>query len=187
MSHKRDNLSPAMFGRLDRRARVMSSNDGALNRAACDARAASRRLPRDLWPIRLLMKTLGRWSHFVKFLTTSIIVVGACVATVASSDARPTRGTNYDGAWHLSFVTRSGPCEPSYEFDVNIADGLITHPNLVRFRGSVNRSGIVRASVTVQEKFAAGSGRLTKASGHGHWKGRSGQALCAGDWTAHKS
>jgi hypothetical protein len=40
----------------------------------------------------------------------------------------------YDGSWDLVFVTQSGACDPSYNFAVNISDGIVTHPNLVKFR-----------------------------------------------------
>ena len=93
----------------------------------------------------------------------------------------------FDGAWHLTFETRAGSCDANYEFDVNILNGNITHPNLVRFNGRVSPSGAVRAAVTVQDKHAAGTGRLQLASGTGSWSGHSGAARCSGVWTAHKS
>ncbi len=94
---------------------------------------------------------------------------------------------NYDGAWSLTFVTRQGACEPTYNFSVNISNGLVSHPNLVKFRGKVTRSGLVHASVAVQDKYAAGSGKLTKNSGSGTWSGHAGAARCFGFWTAEKS
>jgi hypothetical protein len=96
-------------------------------------------------------------------------------------------GSNYDGTWSLVFVTQRGECDPSYSFDVNIANGIVSHPNLVRFTGRVGANGLVHASVTVQDKYAAGSGKLTKTAGQGTWKGRSGTARCSGYWTAQKS
>ncbi|SFN03076.1 hypothetical protein SAMN05216573_107108 [Bradyrhizobium sp. Rc3b] len=92
----------------------------------------------------------------------------------------------FDGVWHLIFETRSGSCDASYNFDVNISNGNISHPNLVRFRGRVSRTGAVRASVTVQDKHAAGAGRLAPTSGTGSWSGYSGAARCSGVWKATK-
>ena len=46
---------------------------------------------------------------------------------------------------NLTFVTQSGSCDPTYNFSVNINDGVVTHPNLVKFSGYVGRSGAVRA------------------------------------------
>ena len=93
----------------------------------------------------------------------------------------------YDGSWDLVFVTQRGACDPTYNFSVNITDGVVTHPNLVRFKGYVARLGAVRASVTVQDKYASGSGRLSGASGRGTWSGYSGSARCSGYWTAQRN
>ena len=75
----------------------------------------------------------------------------------------------YDGSWNLAFVTQSGTCDPTYNFTVDVSNGQVTHPNLVRFKGYVQRSGLVHASVTVQDKYASGSGRLFGSSGKGPW------------------
>jgi hypothetical protein len=92
----------------------------------------------------------------------------------------------FDGPWHLTFVTQAGACDQTYAFDVNIANGAISHPNLVMFRGHVRTNGAVRASVTVHDKYASGSGRLDAASGKGTWRGRSGPATCSGYWIAQR-
>ena len=109
--------------------------------------------------------------------------IAGCVAFSTVAEAR----SAYDGPWDLVFVTQRGACDPTYSFSVNITDGIVTHPNLVRFRGYVVRSGAVRASVTVQDKFASGSGRLARNSGRGTWSGHSGQARCSGYWTAQRN
>lgn len=117
----------------------------------------------------------------------AMLAVGLCFATsLGASNARSPR-PDYDGPWHLTFMTQSGPCDAAYEFDVNIANGVITEPNLVKFRGRVAPGGAVRASVTVQDKFASGSGRLSLSRGGGTWSGRSGSARCSGSWTAQRS
>ncbi|OAE99715.1 hypothetical protein AYJ54_32895 [Bradyrhizobium centrolobii] len=108
----------------------------------------------------------------------------ACLVVLSSgAQAR----SIYDGAWDLVFVTQRGACDPTYNFSVNISNGIVTHPNLVRFRGYVARSGAVRASVTVQDKFASGTGRLSGNTGQGRWSGYSGTARCAGYWTARRN
>lgn len=94
--------------------------------------------------------------------------------------------SNYDGAWNLTFMTQRGECDPTYNFGINISNGILSHPNLVRFTGRIEANGVVHASVSVQDKYAAGSGKLTNASGQGTWKGRSGTTRCSGVWTAQK-
>jgi hypothetical protein len=116
-------------------------------------------------------------------LSCLIYMTAAALLTTPARAATP----NYDGAWSLTFVTRQGACEPTYNFSVNISNGLVSHPNLVRFRGKVTGSGLVHASVAVQDKYAAGSGKLTKSSGRGTWNGHAGAARCSGYWTAEKS
>jgi len=116
----------------------------------------------------------------MKKLLTYAAAGGFLVAFMSAAQARPA----YDGSWDLLFVTQRGACDPTYEFSVNINNGVVTHPNLVRFRGYVARSGAVRASVTVQDKYASGTGRLSSNSGRGTWSGYSGGARCSGYWTA---
>ena len=111
-------------------------------------------------------------------------VIGcACLILATAAEAR----TSYDGPWNLVFVTQRGSCDPTYNFSVNINDGVVTHPNLVKFRGFVARSGAVRASVTVHEKYASASGRLTRNSGRRIWTGRAGGGRCSGYWTAQRN
>ena len=119
------------------------------------------------------MKTRALW----------MIATGCFIALASPAGAR----TAYDGSWDLLFVTQRGECDASYNFTVNISNGIVTHPNLVRFRGYVTRSGAVRASVTVQDKYAAGSGRLSASSGRGTWSGYSGYSRCSGYWTAQRN
>jgi len=111
------------------------------------------------------------------------IAIGCFLALAPAANAR----TTYDGSWDLLFVTQRGACDPSYSFTVNVANGIVTHPNLVKFRGYVARSGAVRASVTVHDKYAAGSGRLSATSGRGTWNGHSGNSRCSGYWTAQRN
>jgi hypothetical protein len=111
----------------------------------------------------------------------------AVALAVLASSTGANAVTSFDGSWNLQFVTQRGACDPTYNFTVNVSNGIVTHPNLVRFRGYVARSGAVRASVTVQDKYASGSGRLSSATGRGTWSGYSGQARCAGYWTAQKN
>lgn len=115
-----------------------------------------------------------------------LLCMTAALSLVALTPVAQARSA-YDGSWDLRFVTQRGACDPSYDFSVNISDGVVTNPNLVRFRGYVARSGAVRASVTVQDKHAFGSGKLTSNSGRGSWSGYSGSGRCSGYWTAQRN
>jgi hypothetical protein len=117
--------------------------------------------------------------------TPSLWMIAAACSIAAASVAHARSA--YDGSWDLSFVTQTGSCDPGYNFTVDITDGIVTHPNLVRFKGYVAKSGSVRASVTVQDKFASGTGRLSGTSGRGKWSGREGSSRCTGYWTAQRN
>jgi hypothetical protein len=119
----------------------------------------------------------------MKTAPLSILATGCFIALASAASAR----TSYDGSWDLLFVTQRGACDPSYSFTVNVANGIVTHPNLVKFRGYVAPSGAVRATVTVHDKYASGAGRLSGASGRGTWNGHSGNSRCSGYWTAQRN
>jgi hypothetical protein len=127
------------------------------------------------------MKIYRRRPSMKKIAFCAIVSSFLVLATAANARSA------YDGSWNLVFVTRSGACDATYNFTVDISNGIVTHPNLVKFRGYVARSGAVRASVTVQDKYASGAGRLSGTTGPGRWSGRSGKALCAGYWTAQRN
>ncbi|MBR0692759.1 hypothetical protein [Bradyrhizobium lablabi] len=111
-------------------------------------------------------------------------MAASCI--IAAAPAAHARSA-YDGSWNLLFVTQKGLCDPAYNFTVNVANGVVSHPTLVKFRGYVAKSGAVRATVTVHDKYASGSGRLSITSGHGTWRGHSGSAQCSGYWTAQRN
>jgi hypothetical protein len=119
-------------------------------------------------------------------MKTPLLLMIAAVCSVAPASVAHARSA-YDGSWDMVFVTQTGSCDPSYNFTVNVSDGIVTHPNLVRFKGYVAKSGSVHASVTVQDKFASGTGRLFETSGRGKWSGRAGSARCTGHWTAQRN
>jgi hypothetical protein len=119
------------------------------------------------------MKTPSLW----------MIAAGCFIALPSAAYAR----SAYDGSWSLVFVTQRGACDASYNFTVNVSDGIVSHPNLLKFRGYVAKSGAVRASVTVHDKYASGSGKLADTAGHGRWSGRAGSSLCSGYWTAQRN
>jgi len=99
------------------------------------------------------MKTLSAW-----------IVAATCFITLASAaHAR----SAHDGSWDLMFVTETGTCDPTYNFAVNVSDGVVTHPNLVKFIrqvrvGSCVGDGSRKNSLPAQAGF---SGRPVAKNG----------------------
>jgi hypothetical protein len=113
-----------------------------------------------------------------------LLYLTASITTLAVSPANA--ATKYDGSWALTIYTRRGDCDPAYNFQINIRNGIVSHPNLVRLRGTVSGKGAVKVSVAVPGKFAAGSGRLSRNSGGGRWSGHSDNARCSGTWTVQR-
>ncbi len=113
----------------------------------------------------------------------AILAGCACQLMVTAAVAR----SSYDGQWSITFVTQSGDCSPTYNYTVNIENGVITSPGVGTFRGNVTSSGAVRASVTVQQKRASGVGKLKGVLGRGTWIGWSEGQRCAGSWTAQRT
>ena len=115
-------------------------------------------------------------------------MTAAAVSFVALTSAAQARST-YDGSWDLLFVTQRGACDPTYNFSVNITDGIVAHPNLVRFRGYVARSGAVRASVDSRAIPAAAAGTAIREAravqGTGPLSGTSAFPLMVDDATSH--
>src|SRR5689334_12192127 len=125
-------------------------------------------------------------THSIQRIVRSSIlalIAGTCLGVAPPADAR----SRFDGTWDLAFVTQRGPCDPSYNFTVDVNNGSVSHPNILTFRGRVATSGAVQASVNVGARSASGSGRLSERSGHGVWTGRSGQSRCSGSWTAQRN
>jgi hypothetical protein len=118
-------------------------------------------------------------------LKAAYAAVLAFVMSVAAAGASTAR-TVYDGSWSLIFTTTRGACDRTYNFHVRIDNGIVSHANLVKFRGRVSRGGAVRASVSVPGKYAAGTGRMTRTAGKGRWAGYAGKDRCSGTWAAQK-
>ena len=111
----------------------------------------------------------------------SLLAFAVTVATVSVASA----STPYDGRWSLSITTTRGACD-TYNFPVNIENGHVSFPGLVRASGHVAKGGAVRVNVAAGDKSASGSGKLSMSSGSGRWSGKSGTDTCSGTWTAQR-
>jgi hypothetical protein len=111
----------------------------------------------------------------------------SCASLLALLIAAPaSASTIYDGQWSLTISTVKGGCDSAYHFTVDINNGIVSHPNLVKLKGRVAKGGSVHVSVAASDKFASGSGRLTRTSGGGRWTGHAGNDRCSGTWAAQK-
>jgi hypothetical protein len=107
----------------------------------------------------------------------------ALIAAATSANAT-TAGSAFDGTWSVTAVTQQGGCDPTYNFSVQIAAGLITLPGFAGLSGHVADSGAVQASVSTSGTQVTAVGKLAGSAGHGQWNSRSNDGACAGYWTA---
>ena len=117
-----------------------------------------------------------------KFARASLLALVIAAPAFGAAQAR----TVYDGRWSLSIMTTRGVCD-AYNFPVDITNGRVSFPGLVRANGRVTGKGSVRVFVSAMGKTASGSGKLSMSSGGGSWSGRSGDDRCSGRWTAQRS
>jgi hypothetical protein len=85
-------------------------------------------------------------------------------------------------------VTRSGSCDASYRYGVQISDGMVIYDGggPITMQGRVTPKGAVRVIVSAGSQWADGSGKLTRNTGGGVWKGQGMSSACAGIWQAER-
>jgi hypothetical protein len=88
--------------------------------------------------------------------------------------------TDYDGAWNVTVITRTGSCQPTTSYPLVVTDGSVS--GAADLSGSVGRNGMVRASL----RGAFANGQLSGNAGSGRWNSASAGMPCSGRWTATK-
>jgi DNA-binding CsgD family transcriptional regulator len=88
----------------------------------------------------------------------------------------------FDGNWSVAINTRSGACDPSYRFGLQIINGNVVHEG--RAAGRVSADGSVQVSISSGDQRASGQGRLSRNYGTGVWRGYGSAGTCAGTWQA---
>jgi hypothetical protein len=129
--------------------------------------------------------TSPRTTHLIRALALGTVF--ALAGSTAATSAAPARNI-YDGAWSVLIVTRSGSCDPTYRYGVQIADGNVIYEGggLVTMQGRVTPKGAVRVIVQGGGQWADGSGTLKRNQGGGVWKGQGASSACAGIWQAER-
>jgi hypothetical protein len=124
-------------------------------------------------------------AHPLRALVLAAVLVSSGIAFFADTAfAR----TAYDGAWSVLIVTRSGACDPTYRYGVQISNGNVIYDGgaPITMQGRVTPKGAVRVIVTAGSQWADGSGRLTRNQGGGVWTGQGLSSACAGTWQAER-
>jgi hypothetical protein len=120
------------------------------------------------------------------FRATILAGALAC-AGIAGPAATALARTSYDGTWSVLIVTRSGECERALRYEVQIDNGnVVADGGSASLQGRVAPSGAVRVSVSTGNQRAEGSGRLSRDTGGGEWRGQGSSGACAGIWQAER-
>jgi len=86
--------------------------------------------------------------------------------------------TDYDGAWNVTVITKTGSCQPTTSYPLVVTDGNVS--GAADLSGSVGRNGMVRASL----RGAHANGQLSGNAGSGRWNSASAGMPCSGRWAA---
>jgi hypothetical protein len=97
--------------------------------------------------------------------------------------------SKFDGVWSVTAFTRHGPCDPRFHFRVRIANGIVRYlvRGIGRLSARVSPSGSLHATGSIGPAHGVGSGRLSRNSGRGTWRGASPNESCSGTWRAHRN
>lgn len=121
------------------------------------------------------------------FARSSFVLAGLTLAAALVSTPAPAR-TNFDGNWSVLIVTRSGPCDRAFRYGVAIRNGAVFYEGSlsVNLNGRVSNNGQVSVRVAAGSQGARGSGKLSRNSGSGKWRGTGSMGNCVGSWTAER-
>jgi len=114
--------------------------------------------------------------------------VALSVGIVVAGFVPSARAGNLDGNWSVVVVTEQGTCDSAYRYNFAVANGQIRYQGdaAVNFNGTVAPNGTVKVTIRVGDEGADGTGRLSKDSGGGAWRGVGNARECAGRWEAER-
>jgi hypothetical protein len=119
-------------------------------------------------------------SHLLRTGGLALICITSLAGTAVASAA-------FDGSWSVVIYTRSGACDSAFRSGVQIRDGIISsEAGGFNLNGHVSPKGMVRVSVSAGGQSASGSGRLSRNTGGGVWRGRGNRGRCSGTWAAER-
>jgi hypothetical protein len=109
-----------------------------------------------------------------------------CAAALAPTPV--SARTAYDGNWSVLIVTERGPCDRAYRYGLAIQNGSVIYQGsaAVNVAGRVSGNGVVNVKVSAGSQGASGSGRLSRNSGSGSWRGIGSMGTCSGNWSAER-
>jgi hypothetical protein len=106
--------------------------------------------------------------------------------------AAPASAGKFDGSWSMTAVTTKGHCGV-IPIGMGVKGGRIYSTGgsfafyAISLGGRVSNSGGVTLKAVAGPRVANGTGRFTRTTARGTWKGRGPSGLCSGYWTATPS
>jgi hypothetical protein len=99
------------------------------------------------------------------------LLTAAALSLLASTVAAGAASAPFDGRWSVLVLTRSGPCDPGYRYEVNVSQGKVIYAGdaAIGMQGTVTPSGQVKVSVGQGASMQAAPAvcRPTPAAPHG--------------------
>jgi hypothetical protein len=119
----------------------------------------------------------------------AVAAIAALPFALAAVDyAQAQARTMYDGSWSVVVNGQTGECQGTFNYSVQIVDGIIGFGGEASVSGRVSPNGAVSVRVVSGAQSAAGSGRLSRNFGSGSFHGQSsGGGICAGSWVAQRT
>lgn len=140
------------------------------------------------------MKTEHLTKTLVSVAPRAVLLAARLAVGLAASASQPSLAatqivhhgaTAYDGSWSVVIQTTRGDCPAALRAGVHISAGhLLANDAIYSVEGSVAPGGAVRVNVSAGGQGAGGYGHLSRNSGQGVWRTRSGE--CSGQWTAER-
>lgn len=122
-------------------------------------------------------------AHAPVHVAAAFILAAAALAPSPAAARTP-----YDGNWSVLIVTERGSCDRAYRYGLSVQNGSVIYEGsaAINVAGRVSKSGAVRVKVWAGQQGASGSGRLSRGSGRGVWRGIGSMGTCSGYWTAEQ-
>lgn len=115
-------------------------------------------------------------------------VAGTILAAGVGLPQPAAAAAQHDGPWTVLVITEKGACDQAYRYNLKISGGRIAYDgdSAAKVDGTVAANGAVRVNISLGEKNANGTGRLTGNNGSGRWQGVGGNDSCGGRWEAER-
>ena len=121
-------------------------------------------------------------------LATTTMLFGALLASALQP--RQAFADAYDGNWSVVVITERGTCDRAYRYAVRVTNGQVVYSGDAKgvyLAGMVTPNGHVSVSISLRNRSAEGTGRLSNTTGAGSWHGNgANNTTCAGTWEAER-